>query len=83
MLQAKKPIETEWRAYAELTIPFGASDAQRIECRKAFYAGATALVRALGKLGPGGDPIKTYLAVFRGAADDLKRFIEEGRAGRA
>lgn len=83
MLQNKKPIETEWRAYAEQVIPLDASDAQRVACRRAFYAGATSLVRALGKLGPDGDPIKTYLAVFKGAADELKRFIEDGKAGRA
>jgi hypothetical protein len=83
MLQNKKPIETEWRAYAEQAVPLDASDQQRIECRRAFYAGATALVRALGKQGPGDDPIKTYLAVFKGAADELKRFIEDGKAGRA
>ena len=83
MLRNKKPIEAEWRVYAEQGIPFDASDEQRVECRRAFYAGATALVRALGKLGPGVDPIEAYLAVFKGAADELKRFIEEGNAGRA
>ena len=83
MLRNKKPIETEWRVYAEQGIPFGASDEQRIECRRAFYAGATALVRALGKLGPGVDPVEACLAVFKGAADELKRFIEDGKAGRA
>lgn len=83
MLQNKKPIEAEWRAYAEQSIPFDTSDEQRLECRRAFYAGATALVRAFGKLGPDVDPIKAYLAVFKGAADELKRFIEEGKAGRA
>lgn len=83
MPQNKKPIESEWRAYAEQAIPFDTSDEQRIECRRAFYAGATALVRAFGTLGPGADPIKAYLAVFKGAADELKRFIEEGKVGRA
>lgn len=83
MPQYKKPIETEWRAYAEQAIPFDASDEQRIECRRAFYTGATALVRAFGKLGPGVDPIKAYLAVFKGATDELQRFIEEGKPGRA
>ncbi|OHC80269.1 MAG: hypothetical protein A3G73_01665 [Rhodospirillales bacterium RIFCSPLOWO2_12_FULL_67_15] len=83
MLRNKKPIEAEWRVYAEQGIPFDASDEQRVECRRAFYAGATALVRALGKLGPGVDPIEAYLAVFEGAADELKRFIEDGKAGRA
>lgn len=76
-------IEAEWRVYAEHAVPFDTSDQQRTECRRAFYAGATALVRALGKLGPSVDPIETYLAVFMGAADELKRFLDEGRAGRA
>ena len=83
MLQHKKPIEAEWRVYAEQGIPIDASDEQRVACRRAFYAGATALVRALGKLGPGVDPVEACLAVFKGAADELKRFIEESKAGRA
>jgi hypothetical protein len=83
MLRNRKPIEAEWRVYAEQVIPFDAPDTQRVECRRAFYAGATALVRALGKLGPGVNPIEAYLAVFEGAADELRRFIEDGKAGRA
>ena len=83
MPRASKPIESEWRAYAERVIPFDASDQQRIECRRAFYAGATSLVRAIGNLAPGSDPIGAYLAVFEGATDELKRFIDEGKSGRA
>ena len=80
---SRRPIEAEWRVYAEHAVPFDSSDQQRTECRQAFYAGATALVRALGKLGPGADPIEAYLAVFESAADELKRFLDECQAGRA
>ncbi|MSO85081.1 MAG: hypothetical protein EXR02_09150 [Rhodospirillales bacterium] len=83
MPQIKKPIETEWRAYAECVIPFDASDRQRVECRRAFYAGATSLVRAFGKQKPGDDPVDAYLAVIEGATDELKHFIDESKAGRA
>ena len=83
MAKLRKPIETEWRAYAERVIPIDASDRQRIECRRAFYAGATSLVRAIGKLAPTDDPIEAYLAVFEGATDELRLFIDEGKSGRA
>jgi hypothetical protein len=83
MSRPQKPIETEWRAYAESVIPFDASDRQRAECRRAFYAGATSLVRAFGKQNPKGDPIDAYLAVIEGATDELKHFIDESKAGRA
>ena len=83
MPRTQKPIEAEWRAYAEQVIPFDASDRQLVECRKAFYAGATSLVRALGKQKPEGNPIEAYLAVVEGATDELKRFIDENRTGRA
>ncbi len=83
MPRIQKPIETEWRAYAEQVIPLGASDQQRVECQRAFYAGATSLVRALGKQKPSGNPIEAYLAVIEGATDELKRFIEDDKACRA
>ncbi len=83
MPRIKRPIETEWRAYAECVIPLDASDRQRVECRRAFYAGATSLVRALGKQEPRGNLIDTYLAVIEGATDELKHFIDESKSGRA
>ena len=37
-----KPIDAVWRSFAERVIPAEIGTIQRMECRRAFYAGAAA-----------------------------------------
>ncbi len=43
MADKRKPIEHGWEGFAAAVLPANASDVQRIEMRKAFFAGAAYL----------------------------------------
>lgn len=79
-----KPLDTAWRTYAERVIPMTAPDTQRIECRRAFYAGAQAFLGAMMKhLDPGEDPTDDDLDLMDAMAAELKQFGVDIMAGKA
>jgi hypothetical protein len=77
-------IDTAWRSYAERVIPAGAPDVQRIECRRAFYAGARAYLTAMLKfLDPGEEPTGADIALLDGVSQELNQFVRDVEEGRA
>jgi hypothetical protein len=52
---AIESIEAEWRCYREMVIPPAASDAQLVEMRRAFYAGAMIAFQAMVQCSRCGD----------------------------
>ena len=40
-------IETQWDNFEKKVLPIGASDIQRIEMKRSFYAGATSIIMVL------------------------------------
>lgn len=66
----KFSVAAEWRAFEHAVLPANASDVQREEMRKAFWAGAFALwAGLLNVLEPGTEATEADLAKM----DDLKR----------
>jgi len=84
MTTQPKLLDAAWRSYAEHVIPANAPDAQRVECRRAFYAGAQALYGGLIKmLDPGDEPTDADLARMEAIHDELEQFCEDVARGRA
>ena len=81
---AYRPIDAAWRSLAERAIPPAAPDRQRIEMRRAFYAGAQSLFLALMcDLDPGAEPTEADEARVKAIDAELKAFAADLLAGRA
>lgn len=80
----QKIMDAAWRSYAEQVLPFGASDVQRQESRRAFYAGAQSLFGGiLTMLDPGEEPTDADLAKMDAVQAELSQFADDIQAGRA
>ena len=79
-----KKVDAMWRSYAEQVIPPTAGTVQRMESRRAFYAGAQAFMGILlGLLEPGTEPTDKDLVLMDNLANELNQFsidVKEGRA---
>jgi hypothetical protein len=77
-------IGAAWREYRTKVIPLNASAIQAKESRRAFYAGANAmLVSILGMLDPGNEVTANDLAGMDALQAELEHFAREILAGRA
>jgi hypothetical protein len=77
-------IETEWRNFAERVLPADAPDVQRVEMRRAFYAGAIALFHALVTgMDPGDETTDADLARMDSIKAEFDRYMADLKAGRA
>ena len=77
-------IGKAWREYRLLAIPITAPAVQATECRRAFYAGAGALLTAvLAMLGPGEEPTQDELRAMDEINAELHAFVAAVREGRA
>ena len=77
-------IERGWRSYAEHVLPAGASRVQTQETKRAFYAGAGLLFKALtNAVGP--DEVSEAEGVeIMGSVDlEIRSFFEDVQRGRA
>lgn len=77
-------MDAAWRSYAEAVIPPDAPDVQRIESRRAFYAGArSAMAGLMSFLDPGEEPTQADLdkmTALMKELDDFARHVRQGRA---
>lgn len=77
-------IESQWLDYRRQVIPSTAPSVQVIESRRAFYAGARALLTGmLERFDPGRAPTAEDLAIMDGIKDELERFNNDVQTGRA
>jgi hypothetical protein len=68
-------LAEKWRSYAEQVLPDEAPTVQRVECRRAFYAGAVALWSIVNKhLSPDEEPTDSDLVIMRAIVDELQTF---------
>lgn len=76
-------LGAQWRDYRTKIIPLDAPDIQARESRRAFYAGAQAMLAEIMKgLSPGLEPTDADLRKMDDLAAELKRFgagVTEGR----
>jgi len=73
-----------WRDYEIKIIPLNAPDVQRVECRRAFYAGARSLFHAIVTvLEPGLEPTEADLKAMDNINAELERFLVDIQTGKA
>jgi len=79
----RKIIEEAWESYERQVIPQTAPQVQRIESRRAFYAGAIGTFYGLlGNVGSGdGPPTAEELAIVDGIHNELTEWGERMKRG--
>ena len=81
---AMAKIAEQWEPYERRVIPIGAPAVQRRESKRAFYAGAQALLGTmLVMLEPGSEPTEKDLAMMDEIAAELTAFSQAVRRGDA
>jgi hypothetical protein len=81
---ARPIIETEWRNFAERVLPVDAPDVQRVEMRRAFFAGAISLFHALVTgMSPGDEPTDADMAKMDSIKAEFDRYEADLARGRA
>jgi len=79
-----KLLAESWATYRERVVPVDAGRLQVQECRRAFYAGAEALMRGVMKnLDPGLEPTAEDLQRMADLEGELQQFAADVRAGKA
>jgi hypothetical protein len=77
-------LGSAWREYANNVIPLNATAVQASECRRAFYAGASAMLTAiLSMLSPGDDVTAADLTTMEELHVELIDFATALKTGRA
>ena len=74
----------QWDSFARAVLPSGCSSDQRREMRRAFYAGAHAILfKVIMSLAPDSEPTSDDLAMMDNLQQELSAFAEAVKAGRA
>ena len=76
-------IAAEWERYAASVLPASAPEIQRIECRRAFYAGAMSTLAIVEGLGEDHVSEDAGIAILNGLKDESERFVAQIHAGQA
>lgn len=80
----KKLLASAWQSYAQDVMSPKAGNAQRIETRRAFYAGAAAFYDGLlAALTPGPEATDGDVRVLSAVREELNQFAAEVKEGRA
>ena len=79
-----KRIESKWLQYRTLVIPADAGKVQVKESKRAFYAGAQALLHEqMTAFASDAEPTDADLHIMSEMAEELKQFNEAVKAGAA
>lgn len=72
-------IKEAWERFAAECVPADAEDVQRVETRRAFYAGALSLFAGIcGAVEPGeGEPTAADMAVLDGVREEFQAYEAE------
>lgn len=77
-------LESAWQSYRAKVIPPGAPGVQLVESRRAFYAGARALLGSLiAVLGPDQEATESDLAIMDSVQEELDEFRKDVENGKA
>lgn len=76
-------VAKQWESYARDVLPPGCSQVQRTETKRAFYAGAQALLmRILARLSPDAEPTEEDMFMMHGIEHELSQFAADVAAGK-
>jgi hypothetical protein len=73
-------VQSEWETYRLKVVPLDASSYQVIESRRAYFAGAGAVVRMLLALNISDAQLTRELDTLRRAVDQFRAEVSAGRA---
>lgn len=74
----------QWDSFARAVLPSNCGSDQRLEMRRAFYAGAQAILfKVIMSLAPDSEPTADDLAMMDNLQQELSDFAENVKAGRA
>lgn len=76
-------IAAHWESYRAEVLPEDAGLVQITECRRAFYAGAQAMINLYAVIAEPSVSEDAGMAMISGFLDESRRFGEEVGAGRA
>ena len=80
----RQRMAEQWDSYELRVIPPAAGGAQRVETRRAFYAGAQALMGiVMNSLSPESEPTDEDVAVMEDLDAELREFVANVKAGKA
>ena len=84
-MSAKRLLLAEqWDSYARRVMPRDAGTSQRMETRRAFYAGAQGLFQlVMANLSPDRDPTPEDLVMMQDLEAELRAYVERVKAGTA
>lgn len=71
-----RSVKNEWDSFEKSIIPIGAPEIQRIEMRRAFYAGATSLLQLMLDLGEDDVTEDGGMMVIEGLRQECRAFFE-------
>lgn len=81
LVDSGKLMEAGWLSYKLMVLPEDASEVQRDETRKAFFAGAQHLYASvMGMLEPGAEPTMNDLRRMAAVDAELNQFVEQLKA---
>lgn len=82
MVKKFEPLDAQWKQYLEMVVPTNAHESQVIETRRAFHAGATAMLRILRRVGEPdiseGEGMKWLVDIAHEIAD-FAEAVKDGR----
>lgn len=84
----EQTLKAKWESYDTHVLPANASETQRVETRRAFYAGAQAMFGLIQTLGEDSaddlnEPTDAEIDQIEGWEKELQGFVEQIRAGEA
>jgi len=84
-VRVKRQLMAEqWNQFSRSVLPLATSPLQRREMRRAFYAGAQAILfRVIAALGTESEPTAEDLRIMQDVSDELEEFARQVKAGLA
>ena len=76
-------IQEQWESFATRVVPKDAPAIQRKEMRRAFYAGAEAMMRINFAIGHDSISEDAGIQILNGCQDECRRFAEQVAKGNA
>ena len=70
-------VQEQWQIFEALVVPKNAPPVQRQEMRRAFYAGAEAMMRIQWNIGDSSVSEDAGIQILEGCRDELKRFAQQ------
>jgi hypothetical protein len=76
-------LDDQWKSYKKMVIPEGATETQVTETKRAFYAGATAILNVQYLIGDASNSREAQEGMIQGIVEECRDFHENVSKGLA